>query len=390
MDYHIRNLNDPDPKVPDDSLNALQCLWASSDPFDHDSTDDIFLEAVKESIIWHMSNSGYFRDWMDRDGFNIGSLRTSADLCKIPFLHANFYKTHIVKDREDDDYLLTLTSSGTTGQKSQMFFDKWTLTAMDKTSDIENQYYGYITNEPVNFMMYAYEPVEGFNVGTLRTRLAMMRYAKANETFYALRYTGSGHEFDPFGSIDALLRFEKEGLPVRILGFPAFLYFTLEMMEKMGYPPLKLNERSMVVAGGGWKGFTDKQMDPEKFRNYIGARLGIPESRCIESYGAVEHGVAYIQCPNHHFHVPIYSRVIIRDTETLEPLSFGKIGFLNVISPMNTGVPVVSLLMGDLAILHEGCECGCGTNAPWFEIIGRAGTSKNRSCAVAAAELLRR
>ena len=228
------------------------------------------------------------------------------------------------------------------------------------------------------------------NVGTLRTRQMMRRYAKENELVYALKYTGKGHEFDLFGCIDALLRFEKEGLPVRLLGFPAFLYFTLEKMEDMGYPPLKLNPKSLVMMGGGWKGFVDKQLSPQEFRAYIKERLGLPESCCHESYGAVEHGVAYMDCNNHHFHIPAYSRVLIRDVRTLEVLPYGKPGFLNVISPINTGVPVVSLLLGDLAVLHEGKSCGCGINALWFEILGRAGTTKNRSCAIAAAELLRK
>ena len=144
------------------------------------------------------------------------------------------------------------------------------------------------------------------------------------------------------------------------------------------------------MMGGGWKGFADKQLGPQEFRAYIHERLGLPDTCCRESYGAVEHGIAYIDCSNPHFHVPIYSRVIIRDPVTLEPLPYGEPGFINVISPMNTSVPVVSLLMGDMGILHKGSECGCGVGTDWFEIIGRAGTSKNKSCAIAAAELLRR
>lgn len=45
--------------------------------------------------------------------------------------------------------------------------------------------------------------------------------------------------------------------------------------------------------------------------------------------------------------------------------------------------------MGDLASLHGADECDCGNGTPWFEIHGRAGISRNRSCAIAAAELLK-
>ena len=388
MDYCIRNLNDPDVSVPGNNLNALQQLWAVKNPYVHD--DNLFLKAIKQSLSWHISKNDYYRDWTLRNDFKPDDLQNASDLFKIPFLHANFYKTHVIKTARDEDFVLTLTSSGTTGQKSQMFFDSWTMFASDKSADMEADALGIITEEKTNFLLYSYEPAEGVNVGTLRTRQMMRRYASENELVYALKYTGTGHEFDLFGCIDALLRFEKEGLPVRILGFPAFLYFTLEKMKDMGYPPLRLHPDSLVMMGGGWKGFVDKQLSPKEFRTYIEERLGLDNTRCRESYGAVEHGVAYMDCSNHHFHVPAYSRVLIRDVRTLDVLPYGKPGFLNVISPMNTGVPVVSLLLGDLAVLHEGDTCGCGITTPWFEILGRAGTTKNRSCAIAAAELLRK
>ncbi len=388
MDYCIRNLSDPDVLPPGKNLTALSDLWASPDPYVYD--DELFVKAVKQCLSRHVEKNDFYRDWMARNKFSVDDLNSIDDIAKIPFLHANFYKTHTIKTARDEDIAITLTSSGTTGQKSQMFFDNWTIFASDKSADMEAGRLGMITDEPTNFLLYSYEPAEGVNVGTLRTRQMMRRYAKENELVYALKYTGSGHEFDLFGCIDALLRFERKGLPVRLLGFPAFLYFTLEKMKDMGYPPLKLNPKSLVMMGGGWKGFVDKQLSPQEFRAYIKERLGLDESRCHESYGAVEHGVAYMDCDNHHFHVPTYSRVLIRDVRTLEVLPYGKPGFLNVISPINTGVPVVSLLLGDLAMLHEGKSCGCGVDAPWFEILGRAGTTKNRSCAIAAAELLRK
>lgn len=390
MNLYIRNLSDPDVSVPDASLESIQKLWACTEPFNFSAVENLFLQSIKDITSYHYTKNSFYKSYLDSNKFDIESINSIDDISKIPLIHANFYKTHIVKTAQDDDIILNLTSSGTTGQKSQMFYDPFTIFASDKSADTQFERYGLITDEPTNFLLYSYEPAKNVNVGTLRTRQMMRRYAKENELVYALKYTGDGHEFDLFGCIDALLRFEKQGLPVRLLGFPAFLYFTLEKMREMGYPPLKLNPKSLVMMGGGWKGFVDKQLSPHEFRSYIKERLGLNHECCRESYGAVEHGVAYIDCPNHHFHVPVYSRAFIRDVKTLEVLPNGEPGFLNVISAMNTTVPVVSLLLGDLAILHDGDSCGCGVNSPWFEIIGRAGTSKNKSCAIAAAELLRK
>ena len=388
-DYRIRRLGAPDPVLPKE-LDAVQRLWAHDDPFDIEGTDQVFAEAMRQIVAWHSSRCAYYADWLRRNSFEPSMIRTVEDVSRIPFLHANFYKTHVIKSRPDEDYVLTLTSSGTSGQKTQMFFDEWSMNASDKSADTQFAYYGRITDVPSDFMMYSYEPAPGVNTGTLRTRQMMRRYAPEHDLEYALKFNGNGHDFDLFGSIDALLRFEKDGCPVRILGFPAFLYFTLERMREMGYPPLKLNRDSLVMMGGGWKGFADRQLSPEEFRSYVEERLGLPGTCCHETYGAVEHGVAYTDCDLHHLHVPIYSRVVIRDPVTLEPVEDGEAGFMNVISPMNTGVPVPSLLLGDMAVKQPAGSCGCGNDAPWFEILGRAGTSRNRSCAIAAAEILRR
>ncbi|MDD4075936.1 MAG: hypothetical protein PHC80_07575 [Eubacteriales bacterium] len=388
--YHIRNLDDPDVCVPSPSLGALQALYAHADPFDAPGTNGVFTDAVRAVAQWHYDRDAFLKAYFDSASFSPAHIKTLDDLPDIPMLHANFYKTHEVLTAKQEDIVLHMTSSGTSGQKSQMYYDAWTIFSSDKSADMEFARYGLITDQPVNYLLYSYEPAEGVDTGTLRTRQMMRRYAPQNELAYALRWTGKGHEFDLFGCIQTLLRYAEQGLPVRILGFPAFLYFTLEKMKDMGYPPLKLHPDSLVMMGGGWKGFAGKALSAAEFRAYIGERLGLPDTHCRESYGAVEHGVAYIDCPHHHFHVPIYSRAFVRDVRTLKPLPYGEPGFLNVVSPMNTAVPVVSLLLGDLAVLHPAEACGCGVETPWFEILGRAGTSKNKSCAIAAAELLRK
>jgi hypothetical protein len=71
-------------------------------------------------------------------------------------------------------------------------------------------------------------------------------------------------------------------------------------------------------------------------------------------------------------------------------LPYGEKGFLQFVSPYITSAPAHSVLMGDMAVMYPAEKCGCGITTPYFEILGRAGTSKNKSCAIAAAELLKR
>ena len=51
-------------------------------------------------------------------------------------------------------------------------------------------------------------------------------------------------------------------------------------------------------------------------------------------------------------------------------------------------MPLHSIMTDDLAILREGEECGCGNNAPYFELLGRAGLQDIKTCAAGAAQFL--
>ena len=83
---------------------------------------------------------------------------------------------------------------------------------------------------------------------------------------------------------------------------------------------VKLPENSKILLGGGWKQFYTEQVDKDIFYELAKRVLGVDDSNIIEFFGAVEHPILYCDCKNHHFHVPVYSRVFIRDADTLEVL----------------------------------------------------------------------
>jgi Acyl-protein synthetase, LuxE len=287
--------------------------------------------------------------------------------------------------------LMHFTSSGTTGQKSQIFFDHWSFKAGQRMVDSVFNDLGFITpKQKTNYLLYSYETEPDSKLGTAYTDNYLCKYAPVAKSFCALRRTGTGsHDFDAFGCITQLQNYEKEGLPVRIFGFPAFLYFTLNRMGNLKLKKLKLHKESLVFLGGGWKGHAGSAVSKDELYGLITRSLGIPAHRIRDSFGAVEHPIPYSECKYHHFHVPVWSQVIIRDVRTLEPCRMGKPGFLQFITPFITSMPMHSVMMGDLASLHAGNSCKCGIESPYFVVHGRAGTSRNKSCAITAAELLR-
>ncbi len=355
-----------------------------------DQHNTLFVEAMRELTAWHIQRSPWYREFTRRNGVAVQQLQTLDDILALPPVHANFFKAHEIRSIPLSQVIAHMTSSGTTGQKSQMFFDEFTLGGARAMVDRIMHERGFISTEPAHYLVNAYEPYAGFKVGTSNTNQFLMSYAPVAEQFWTLRHVGhERHDFDPFGAIRALQAWATGETPVRIIGFPAFLHFTLERMRDMGVPPLRLPPGSWVVFGGGWKGHADKAISRQDLANHIHAQLGIDQTQIVETFGAVEHSIPYVNCVRHRLHQPSWSRVVVRDVKTLQPVPDGTPGFLSFMSPYITSAPAHSVVMGDLAIRHPAGSCDCQAHAtPWFEVLGRAGVSTNRSCAAAAAELL--
>lgn len=348
-----------------------------------------FITAMRDITRWHQQRSPWYAALLQQNQVDVDALTTLQSSIKLPPVHANFFKQHEILSVPESAITLHLTSSGTTGQKSQMFFDAFTIGHGRRMADDCMRARGMESTAPAHYLVNAYEPYAGLRIGTSNTNQYLMRYAPAAEVFWTLRALGEGqHEFDAFGAVAALQRWAAGSTPVRIIGFPAFLHFTLQRLEKMGVPPLQLAPGSAIILGGGWKGHADQAISKAELHANVGRQLGIPPERIVETFGSVEHSIPYTSCTHNHLHQPTWSRVLVRDVATLKPLPHGQAGFLSFLSPYITSVPAHSVVMGDLGVLHPAGSCDCGTPTPWFEILGRAGTSSNKSCAAAAAELL--
>lgn len=379
----------PDPRA----LDAVQKLCEISSPYTSNAeVDALFARAMSESARWHARRSPFYGRLLESRGFKPEDVKTVEDCARLPFVLANFFKTHEVLSIPRKEVFGHFTSSGTTGQKSQMFYDLWSLKGGQRMLDWIAETNGWIEpKSKVNYLLYSYETEAGSKLGTAYTDNYLCRYAPAKNVFTALRRDGAGgHDFDVFGCIETLERYERDGLPVRIFGFPAFLSFTLERMRALGRRNLKLHKKSLVFLGGGWKGNADRAIPKEELYAQASRQLGIPDARLRDGFGSVEHPIPYVECRAHRFHVPVWSRVFIRDARTLDVLGFGRPGLLHFVSPYITSAPAHSVLMGDLATLFPGNKCSCGIRTPFFVVHGRAGTSRNKSCAIAAAELLAR
>lgn len=370
------------------SVPAVDELCKLQHPYHCTAASELlFNNAMRELTAFHVKNTPKYAQWLIHHHIDPESPQLSS-WSDLPPIFANYFKYHLLLSHTGHD-ALELTSSGTMGQKSRMRFDERSIKSLQGMLDHIFQYYEWVTPEtPCNYLLLSYEPIDAITLGTAYTDQFLCKYAPIKQVVYALRHTGKGYEFDPFGVIQALQHFALDDAPLRIFGFPAFIWFVLEMMKEMNLPPLALPANSLTLFSGGWKTYADQEIPKTILYKRLQEQLGIIDERCRDGYGAIEHGVPYIECIHHNFHIPVYAKAWVRDTYSFEIKGYGESGFLHFVSPYITSCPAHSIVMSDLAILHQAAECGCGIETDWFQLIGRATQHETRSCALAASELL--
>lgn len=353
--------------------------------YDMDETNSLFVKVLRENVEHHRTHCPEYASILESRNFSLSDIQSIKDLHKIPPIPTLFLKRHNLKSTNKKLKFFS-TTSGTSGTVSTSGFD-WPSMRRGLGMVLGTCFtHKLISPRPTNYIVLGYQPTKHNKMGVVKTAYAMTHAAPALHREYALKDTGKEYELNMDGLKETLLRYEKKGHPVRLIGFPAYFMFLLRELKESNIS-LKLNPKSMVMLSGGWKQFFFEQVDKHTLHEMSREVLGLGGDRFREFFGAVEHPIIYAGCPNHHFHVPIYSRVIIRGTD-LQPVPYGTPGMLNLLTPMITSMPFCSVMTDDLAIMHPGEDCGCGIESPYFEVLGRIGLADIKTCAVGASELL--
>ena len=368
-------------------MNAIERLF-SGPPFPK-RRDGRFFAALRECAALQARRFPALARLYAREGFDSRSLRGEADVRRLPFLHVSVFKEHDFRPARPFPLALTLTSSGTSGQQSRIRLDADSLRRVKASAEAVYGALGMVDKSlKTNYVCMTYDPRQAKDLGTAFTDELLTSFTAIGEVHYAIRRDRPGGEFrfDLLGTLQAIRHFAASGLPLRILGFPAHLHFTLQAWHERGWPSLLLGDQSWVMTGGGWKGHQGLAIHKEEFRAHISAWLGVPVSNIRDLYGLVEHGIPYVECRLGRMHVPDYARVLVRDPETSRVLPHGRRGLLQLVTPYLTSYPSFSVLAGDWGETQAHCECGIPGNV--LILHGRAGRTPAKGCAVTAAELI--
>ena len=358
-------------------------LFKTKDPYDS-SKADLFFDACKENFDYLITHCDDYKKICTGFGFESSAdLKSVADIPVIPTM---LFKQH---DFRSGPYTVSMTSSGTSGgNKSTMRFEWSAMMAGLRMALKVTRYHGVTSLHPCRYIVMGYKPHRSNTMGVTKTAYLTTYLAPAVSRKYILKHTDDGYKPDFEGIVAALRKYEKGKLPVRFMGFPSYTFFLFQLLEEKNLL-FKLPKGSMIMLGGGWKQFYQEAADKETFYKLAYKTLGIREENIVEFFGAVEHPILYCDCKAHHFHIPVYGNVIIRDPDTLDPIGNGKTGLVNLITPITKASPILSVMTDDLGILHDGSDCPCGVKSPYLEIIGRVAPQDIKTCAAGAADILK-
>lgn len=363
-------------------------LFKYNKPYNLENTDNLFVKAMRENALFHYQHCEDYKRILDEAQFDPLSIQTIDDLVRLPFIPTLYFKHHEMFSMPQRKMLIKATSSGTSGIKSKVGLDFKSLLRGFHMILRLFKYHKLLSIRPVKYIIFGYQPHKDNKMGIAKTAYGFTWVAPAIKRVYAIRMTKDGYKVDLDNIKQELIKASQGKTPVRTLGFPAYTYFLLREMKEEGIK-LQLPKGSIISLGGGWKQFYTEAVDKTEFYNLVEEVLGVPSKNCVEFFGAVEHPILYVDCRQHHFHIPVYARVIVRDPDTLKPIPNGQMGLLNLLTPMVDATPLLSIMTDDLCILHDE-PCSCGEKAPWLEIIGRVGIQDIVTCAAGAADLLKK
>ncbi len=356
-------------------------LFSVKDPYAAD-TDKLFAEAIKENFLFQTAHCTEYKAISEHEGITVDAVTSAETLPPIPTL---FFKRHKLQTCRA---LITATSSGTGGHFSEISFDAGGLLCGLKMTLKIARRRKLLSPLPCHYIIMGYKPRLGSKTAAIKTAYGATLFTPAIDRRYILKYKDGKYSPDFDGIIKAVVKLNGSRFPVRFMGFPSYTYFFLKIMDERGIS-VKLKKGSKIMLGGGWKQFYAEKADKSEFFRLAQKVLGIEDKDIVEFFGAVEHPILYCDCPYHHFHVPAYSRVVIRSADTLEPVPEGTAGLVNLVTPMIKASPILSVMTDDIGVLHSADECGCGIKTPFLEIIGRVAPTDIKTCAAGAAELLK-
>ena len=198
-------------------------LFASGDIYNLPASDGVFIRAMKENVAFHMERCTEYRNMLAKFSFDVNSLNSVGDLHRIPPLPTSYLKNNTLLSKPYNKLVMKTSSSGTGGKKTLSGFDAGSgLCGLCMVFRVF-RYHKLLSPKRTNYIILGYQPDKSMQTATAKALRWSTLLAPAKKTEYALKITGGEYRSNMDDLVEALTAYDKQNIPVRIVGFPAFL-----------------------------------------------------------------------------------------------------------------------------------------------------------------------
>ena len=288
----------------------------------------------------------------------------------VPYLPVSLFKQLQLDSIGSDETVITLTSSGTTGQAvSRIAVDRATSTSQQKC--LANSIAHALGKKRLPMLVADTSSVikdpklmsaRGAGV------LGMMRFGV--KPVFMLDSEGQ----PDIGAVQEFLAGNGDN-PFFIFGF-TFLVWKI-LSEQFKGADLDL-QNGTLIHSGGWKKMVEEAVGPDEFKAELKRTVNLEHS--YNFYGMVEQiGSIFLEGPDGLLYAPNFSEVIIRNEKTWEPCEVGEPGIVQVLSLIPRSYPGHSLLTEDLGVIESARTSGRFIGKG-LRVLGRVKKTELRGC----------
>ena len=389
-----------------------------------DYKDAEFVRLMRENIIDNIEKNEFYRNMVKNSNFNVDDLNSIDDLASIPFISTTFYKQSANMYKKllkipEDEIKHWNCSSTTSGDPSLVGVNEIDMNFLYEMS--RKCFLDFIPRDWSRAKVFLFSPntkmLDRFCIRFTKERPVRAysgNYYKVSEEMTKVEYLFS---FSILKALQAIIKtrsivggfYIKQTYLIKSinknlkqpkekrfnLGIGGSNFLITKFMEYMRENNITYNfgnDFDLVVGGGGWDGQKAQlKYDPInklEFVSNIAELFGTERKRVIDIFGFTECPIVFgSHWSDKHedfiFHCPQYSRILIRDIKSLEPLKKeGDRGFLEVLTPFGSRASIKhAVIVDDNIELVSKNKCPeCGREGDTYKILGRMEESEGIGC----------
>jgi len=346
---------------------AVSQLFALSD----EDLAGFQFELIKRSYEYHFQNNEFYRDLAECAGLKPESLRTEADLSKIPLIPVSAYKgqdSHRLLSVGLADVEHEMRSTGTSGVPSVA--RRCTTTVDGGVQSVYGMYREFLGISKGAGLYLCPSTEEIPEMGMIK---ALNMLAGLLDTH---RFMVRNEQMIPE---DAVAQLKEWGTFTRHIIGPPFLIHRFIAFLKATNTKLELDPGSLIITLGGWKRFSGAMISRVEFNEECEEWLGVPTQNVRDIYALVESNIVAIEDEYGIKHVSPTARISVRDQNDLSrEVPLGKPGQLAIYDPTNFTVP--GFLLTEDIVTQEPKREGDTRSGQRIKYIMRAPVSTEFGC----------